>query len=78
MEFRDAGKGITTDTRHRIFDPFFTTKPSETGLGLSICHELVRTHGEGIHVESVEGQGTVVHISVPLQVEALNYCPVQG
>jgi len=76
VEFRDAGNGITTDTLHRIFDPFFTTKPSGTGLGLSICHELVRAHGGEIHVESVEGQGTVVHISVPLQVEAVNYSPV--
>ena len=78
VEFRDAGNGITTDTLHRIFDPFFTTKSSGTGLGLSICHELVRAHGGEIHVESVEGQGTVVHISVPLQIEALNYSPVQG
>jgi len=77
VEFRDAGSGITTDTLHRIFDPFFTTKPSGTGLGLSICHELVRAHGGEIHVESVEGQGTVVHISIPLQIEALNYSAVQ-
>ena len=78
VEFRDAGNGITTDTLHRIFDPFFTTKPSGTGLGLSICHELVRAHGGEIHVESVEGHGTVVHITIPLQVEAVNYSPVQG
>jgi signal transduction histidine kinase len=76
VEFRDAGKGITTDTLHRIFDPFFTTKPSGTGLGLSICHELVRAHGGEIHVESVEGQGTVVHITIPLEVEAVNCSPV--
>ena len=78
VEFRDEGKGITTDTLHRIFDPFFTTKPSGTGLGLSICHELVRAHGGEIHVESVVSQGTVVHISLPLQVDAVNYSPVQG
>jgi signal transduction histidine kinase len=78
VEFRDAGNGIATDTLHRIFDPFFTTKPSGTGLGLSICHELVRAHGGEIHVESVEGRGTVVHISVPLQVETVNYSPVRG
>jgi signal transduction histidine kinase len=75
VEFRDAGKGITTDTLHRIFDPFFTTKPAGTGLGLSICHELVRAHGGEIHVESVEGQGTVVHIRVPAQVEEVDYNP---
>jgi len=78
VEFRDEGKGISTDTLHRIFDPFFTTKPSGTGLGLSICHELVRAHGGEILVESVVSQGTVVHITLPLQVEAMNYSPVQG
>ena len=78
VEFRDAGKGISTDALHRIFDPFFTTKPSGTGLGLSICHELVRAHGGEIHVESAEGRGTVVHINIPLQIEAVNISPVQG
>ncbi len=72
VEFRDAGKGISIDALHRIFDPFFTTKPSGTGLGLSICHELVRAHGGEIHVESVEGQGTVVHVSIPLPIEMVD------
>ncbi len=78
VEFRDAGEGIGIDALHRIFDPFFTTKPSGTGLGLSICHELVRAHGGEIHVESVEGQGTMVHISIPLQVEAVYTNQLQG
>lgn len=78
VEFRDAGKGISTDALHHIFDPFFTTKPSGTGLGLSICHELVRAHGGEIHVESAEGRGTVVQISIPLQVETVKINPVQG
>jgi signal transduction histidine kinase len=78
VEFRDAGEGIGIDALHRIFDPFFTTKPSGTGLGLSICHEFVRAHGGEIHVESVQGQGTVVHISIPLQIEAVNASQMQG
>ena len=77
VEFRDAGEGIGIDALHRIFDPFFTTKPSGTGLGLSICHELVRAHGGEIRVESVHGQGTVVHISIPLRVEAANTTQMQ-
>jgi signal transduction histidine kinase len=48
-----------------VFDPFFTTKPSGTGLGLSICHELVAAHGGDIQVESEEGRGTTVSITVP-------------
>ncbi len=78
VEFHDAGKGIGIDSLHRIFDPFFTTKPSGTGLGLSICHELVRAHGGEIRVESVQDQGTVVHISIPLQIEAVHASQLQG
>ena len=77
VEFRDAGEGIGIDALHRIFDPFFTTKPSGTGLGLSICHELIRAHGGEIRVESIHGQGTVVHISIPLQIEAVNATQMQ-
>jgi len=77
VEFHDSGKGIGIDALHRIFDPFFTTKPSGTGLGLSICHELVRAHGGELRVESVQGQGTVVHISIPLQIEAVNTTQMQ-
>jgi two-component system sensor histidine kinase AtoS len=48
-----------------VFDPFFTTKPSGTGLGLSICHELVQAHGGDIQLESEEGRGTSVKITIP-------------
>jgi signal transduction histidine kinase len=65
VEFRDTGKGMDTVVADHIFDPFFTTKPSGTGLGLSICHELVTAHGGDIHVESREGQGTNVQITIP-------------
>jgi signal transduction histidine kinase len=51
--------------RH-IFDPFFTTKPTGTGLGLSISHELVQAHGGDIHVDSEEGRGTCVTITIPV------------
>jgi signal transduction histidine kinase len=65
VEFRDTGKGMDSVVADHIFDPFFTTKPSGTGLGLSICHELVTAHGGGIHVESREGHGTNVQITIP-------------
>jgi signal transduction histidine kinase len=65
VEFRDTGKGMTSAIASHVFDPFFTTKPSGTGLGLSICHELVQAHGGDIHVESEEGRGTSVKITIP-------------
>lgn len=71
VEFRDTGKGVSTNSISRIFDPFFTTKPSGTGLGLSICHELVRAHGGEIFVESAEGDGTSVRILLPVRETAV-------
>jgi len=70
VEFRDTGKGMPPAVVSHIFDPFFTTKPSGTGLGLSICHELVTAHGGEIQVESQEGRGTTVLISVPASTTA--------
>jgi len=70
VEFRDTGKGMTPAIVSHVFDPFFTTKPSGTGLGLSICHELVAAHGGEIQVESEEGRGTTVSITVPSSAAA--------
>jgi len=64
----DTGVGITRATLRRIFDPFFTTKPvgEGTGLGLSIVYGIVEQHGGRIDVDSTPGQGTVVHVRLPL------------
>jgi signal transduction histidine kinase len=66
VEFRDTGRGMNSSIVGHVFDPFFTTKPSGTGLGLSICHELVQAHGGDIHVDSEEGRGTSVRITIPV------------
>lgn len=65
IEFQDTGKGMSSEVMGRMFDPFFTTKVSGTGLGLSICHELVTAHGGNIQVNSEEGHGTNVMVTIP-------------
>jgi signal transduction histidine kinase len=65
IEFQDTGNGMSSAVVGHVFDPFFTTKPSGTGLGLSISHELVRAHGGDIMIESVEGRGTNVRVTIP-------------
>lgn len=65
---RDQGCGIPADLLHRIEEPFFTTKGigEGTGLGMSICREIVVQHRGEMRVASVEGEYTEVTIDLPL------------
>jgi len=65
----DNGPGIPDDIKERIFEPFFTTKPggSGTGLGLSLCYEIVtQGHGGTLTVETEVGQGTTFVVTLPV------------
>jgi len=54
----DDGPGVPEHVRPRIFDPFFTTKPQgeATGLGLSICRDIIERHGGTLSLESEPGR----------------------
>ncbi|MCP4248962.1 MAG: PAS domain-containing protein [bacterium] len=66
---RDTGCGMTAEQQARAFDPFFTTRRNAggSGLGLSICHGIVRDHDGEIEIESVPNKGTSVTISLPAE-----------
>lgn len=63
---RDTGPGIPASVRQLIFQPFFTTKPAGrgTGLGLTICRDIVKEHGGTIDLDDT-GQGTAFAIWLP-------------
>ena len=61
----DTGRGIPTGTLEKVFEPFFTTKEAGTGLGLSIVRQIVERHGGAIDLESTEGRGARVTLSLP-------------
>jgi two-component system NtrC family sensor kinase len=70
---RDNGCGMSDETLKHIFEPFFTTKKGKgTGLGLSITYGIIKRLGGDITVESEQGVGTTLTITLPLgQREAL-------
>jgi two-component system, cell cycle sensor histidine kinase and response regulator CckA len=66
----DNGVGMSEDVRRRALEPFFTTKgPQSTGLGLSVAYGTIQRHGGTLTIESVEGQGTTVAVSIPPAVK---------
>jgi two-component system NtrC family sensor kinase len=69
IDIADSGPGIPEEIKDRIFEPFFTTKPfgEGTGLGLSVVHGIIRSHGGEITAETNHPEGTVFRIKLPLR-----------
>ena len=67
LTVKDSGCGMTPEVTERIFDPFFTTKKmgEGTGMGLSVVHGIVKSHGGAIFVESSPGKGSVFNVLLP-------------
>lgn len=69
---RDTGAGIPPDKLAKIFEPFYSSKTADeqgqggTGLGLSLCKDVVESHGGRIRVDSVVGKGTTFMLKFPL------------
>ncbi|MBC7916599.1 MAG: HAMP domain-containing protein [Rhodoferax sp.] len=69
LVFADNGKGIAPENLGKVFDPFFTTRLGQggSGLGLSICYNIVRgVLGGEIAVASELGEGTRFILTLPL------------
>lgn len=68
FECRDTGSGISDSIKADIFKPFFTTKKAGqgTGLGLYICHEIIRKHGGKITFNSLSKKGSVFRVNLPV------------
>ncbi|MEO5361650.1 MAG: ATP-binding protein [Nitrospirota bacterium] len=68
IRIEDNGIGMSEDAVKRAFVPFFTTKEvgSGKGLGLSMVEGIISRHNGTIKLESIEGDGTIVTISLPI------------
>ncbi|WP_420800261.1 ATP-binding protein [Neobacillus terrae] len=50
----------------RLGEPFYTLKEKGTGLGLMICHKIIKQHKGNIYYQSKLNEGTLVEITFPL------------
>lgn len=58
LKVADNGTGMPAEIMDKIFIPFFSTKKSGSGIGLSLCKQIMMLHKGNISVQSVEGEGT--------------------
>jgi len=69
---RDTGPGIRGNVRDEIFEPLVTTKAKGTGLGLTICRQIVDRHGGTIELMEDESSGAAFQISLPREGQSVD------
>ncbi len=70
IEIEDNGIGIDASVSDKIFEPFFTTKPTgkgNTGLGLSLCNDIIRSMGGTIHYTPAQQAGSIFTCTLSLE-----------
>ncbi len=65
ISVQDHGIGMSAEVQERIFVPFYTTKSEGSGIGLSLCKQIVHLHHGHMLVRSVQGKGTCVTVCIP-------------
>jgi len=65
IEVRDRGPGFTVAALENALVPFYSTKETGTGLGLTLCREIVEAHGGRLRIANREGGGAVVSLWLP-------------
>jgi signal transduction histidine kinase len=66
IRISDTGVGMSAETMHRLFEPFFSSfEAGGTGLGMAIARSIVRAHRGELSVESRQGEGTTITITLP-------------
>jgi two-component system nitrogen regulation sensor histidine kinase NtrY len=65
VEVADRGNGLSEDTLRDALLPFYSTKPTGTGLGLTLCREIVEAHGGRLSLANRAGGGALVTMWLP-------------
>lgn len=58
IKIADNGVGMPEEIMDKIFIPFFSTRKTGSGIGLSLCKQIMMLHKGSIQVQSKEGEGT--------------------
>lgn len=66
IDVTDNGPGIPDELQEKIFIPFFTTKSEGTGIGLSLCRQIIRNHNGHLSILESRPGKTVFHIDISL------------
>ena len=70
VEVHDDGRGMSSESLAEVFEPSFRERSGRmtaANWNLFSCRHVVEAHGGEIHASSAEGQGTTVHIALPVQ-----------
>lgn len=67
IAFADHGRGMSEAEQRIVFQPFRTRFPSGTGLGMAISYRIVQEHGGRIDIDSDQGKGTIMTVSLPIE-----------
>ncbi len=70
IDIADTGAGLSESVAARLFQPFVTTKSTGMGLGLSICRDIVETHGGRLWARPNDLSGTTFSFTLPVQSAA--------
>src|SRR5205085_9358613 len=65
LRVADNGTGMPEELLDKIFIPFFSTKKNGSGIGLSLCKQIMMLHRGTIQVQSKEGEGTSFSLQFP-------------
>ena len=63
LKISDNGSGMPEEIMDKIFIPFFSTKRNGSGIGLSLCKQIMMLHKGNVQVQSVIGEGTTFTLS---------------
>jgi len=70
IKVKDNGTGVPPEELDKVMDPFYTTRPYRIGLGLTLVYQHIRDMGGRVDLESEEGKGTTVSITLPMILKA--------